>query len=116
MSVQSATRLPKLFDKDTFSRNTGCDLSPLLKKLAGIKKTVLENDDCFKAHEENGAAVCIRTNARSGKTKYGVFCLSGKPVSAAVGLKDGVYENALGGEVTVKNGRIETGSAVIICC
>ncbi|MDO4492402.1 MAG: alpha-amylase family glycosyl hydrolase [Clostridia bacterium] len=108
------SHLPSLFEKDVFSRETGCDLSSYLTRLGRIKKTVLEADDCFRAVEENGAAVCTRVNPRSGKTKLGVFCLAGKPAEVTVDLADGTYENVLGGTVTVAGGKLSTAFPVIL--
>ncbi|WP_278475913.1 alpha-amylase family glycosyl hydrolase, partial [Ruminococcus bromii] len=44
---------PSLFDKDVFPRNTGIDLSNLFAKLDTIKKTVLDDDDYFRADADD---------------------------------------------------------------
>ena len=63
---------PSLFDKDVFPRNTGIDLSNLLAKLDTIKKTVLDDDDYFRADadDENDIAILERDNNKSKKSRH----------------------------------------------
>lgn len=63
---------PSLFDKDVFPRNTGIDLSNLFAKLYTIKKTVLDDDDYFKADadDENDIAILERDNNKSKKSAF----------------------------------------------
>ena len=93
---------PSLFDKDVFPRNTGIDLSNLFAKLDTIKKTVLDDDDYFKADadDENDIAILERDNNRS--KKVGIFSLKSKSADVKVDLPDGDYKNEISGEtVTV---------------
>lgn len=107
---------PSLFDKDVFPRNTGIDLSELLAKLDTIKKTVLDDDDYFKADadDENDIAILERDNNKS--KKVGIFSLKSKSADVKVDLPDGDYKNEISGEtVTVSNGKIHCdGKAIII--
>lgn len=107
---------PSLFDKDVFPRNTGIDLSKLLAKLDTIKKTVLDDDDYFKADadDENDIAILERDNNKS--KKVGIFSLKSKSADVKVDLPDGDYKNEISGEtVTVSNGKIHcNGNAIII--
>lgn len=107
---------PSLFDKDVFPRNTGIDLSNLLAKLDTIKKTVLDDDDYFKADadDENDIAILERDNNKS--KKVGIFSLKSKSADVKVDLPDGDYNNEISGEtVTVSNGKIHcNGKAIII--
>lgn len=107
---------PSLFDKDVFPRNTGIDLSELLAKLDTIKKTVLDDDDYFKADadDENDIAILERDNNKS--KKVGIFSLKSKSADVKVDLPDGDYKNEISGEtVTVSNGKIHCdGRAIII--
>lgn len=107
---------PSLFDKDVFPRNTGVDISSLLAKLDTIKKTVLDDDDYFKADadDENDIAVLERDNNKS--KKVGIFSLKSKSADVKVDLPDGDYKNEISGEtVTVSNGKIHCdGKAIII--
>lgn len=75
---------PSLFDKDVFPRNTGIDISSLLAKLDTIKKTVLDDDDYFKADadDENDIAVLERDNNKS--KKVGIFSLKSKSADVKV--------------------------------
>lgn len=84
---------PSLFDKDVFPRNTGIDLSNLLAKLDTIKKTVLDDDDYFKADadDENDIAILERDNNKS--KKVGIFSLKSKSADVKVDLPDGDYKN-----------------------
>lgn len=107
---------PSLFDKDVFPRNTGIDLSNLFAKLDTIKKTVLDDDDYFKADadDENDIAILERDNNKS--KKVGIFSLKSKSADVKVDLPDGDYKNEISGEtVTVSNGKIHcNGKAIII--
>lgn len=107
---------PSLFDKDVFQRNTGIDLSNLFAKLDTIKKTVLDDDDYFKADadDENDIAILERDNNKS--KKVGIFSLKSKSEDVKVDLPDGDYKNEISGEtVTVSNGKIHcNGKAIII--
>ena len=77
---------PSLFDKDVFPRNTGIDLSNLFAKLDTIKKTVLDDDDYFRADadDENDIAILERDNNK-GK-KVGIFSLKSKSADVKVDL------------------------------
>ena len=107
---------PSLFDKDVFPRNTGIDLSKLLAKLDTIKKTVLDDDDYFRADadDENDIAILERDNNKS--KKVGIFSLKSKSADVKVDLPDGDYKNEISGEtVTVSNGKVHcNGKAIII--
>jgi glycosidase len=107
---------PSLFDKDVFPRNTGIDLSNLFAKLDTIKKTVLDDDDYFKADadDENDIAILERDNNKS--KKVGIFSLKSKSADVKVDLPDGDYKNEISGEtVTVSNGKVHcNGKAIII--
>lgn len=107
---------PSLFDKDVFPRNTGIDLSNLFAKLDTIKKTVLDDDDYFKADadDENDIAILERDNNKS--KKVGIFSLKSKSADVKVDLPDGDYKNEISGEtVAVSNGKIHcNGKAIII--
>jgi len=91
---------PSLFDKDVFPRNTGIDLSNLFAKLDTIKKTVLDDDDYFRADadDENDIAILERDNNK-GK-KVGIFSLKSKSADVKVDLPDGDYKNEISGETT----------------
>ena len=105
---------PSLFDKDVFPRNTGIDLSNLLAKLDTIKKTVLDDDDYFKADADDDDIAILERDNKS--KKVGIFSLKSKSADVKVDLPDGDYKNEISGEtVAVSNGKIHcNGNAIII--
>lgn len=107
--------LPSLFERDVFPR-TGRDISPLLTKLAQIKKEVLAADDFIRcsAADEEDIAIALRTNKEA--KKLGVFSLKALSADVAVPFPDGTYRNQLdGSSVTVKDGMLRCeGKPVIL--
>ena len=97
--------VPSLFDKDVFPRNTGKDISPLLKKLYGIKKEVLSCGDYFKAGADDAQDIAILERSDGVSRKLGVFSLKGKAAEVKVDFPDGSYRNHITGEtVAIQNG------------
>ena len=99
--------LPSLFEQEPIHRDTGKDLSPLLRRLGEIRKTCFSGADSFwgQAEDEQRIAVLRRGNCA------GVFSLDGKPglvsLEERLEIPDGRYENLLGGEpVTVEGGKL----------
>ena len=109
------TRLPSLFEQEPIDRTTGKDLSPLLRRLAEIKKHDLDADDHFFAGSDDklDVAVLRRSNARA--EKYGVFSLRSQPADVEVEAPDGDYVNLIDGSaVQVKNGILHIDGAPMI--
>ncbi|MCD8026235.1 MAG: alpha-amylase [Clostridiales bacterium] len=108
--------LPSLFEKEVIDRSTGKDLSNFLAKLNEIKKTELDDDDCFRAasDDENDIAILERDNGKS--RKIGVFSLKSKGGEVAANIPDGNYTNLIDGKnITVKDNKLCCcGSPVII--
>ena len=101
----SAAHRPSLFEREPIDRS-GRDLSPLLRRLAGIKRDCLAPDDWFfaAADDEKQIAVLQRGGAR-GRT-VGAVPLGGQGGEVSAELPDGEYRELLeGGTVTVKNGK-----------
>lgn len=97
--------LPSLFEKEIFSRETGADISRLLKKLYGIKKAVLSAEDYFKAAADDVNDIAILERDDNRTKKVGIFSLKGKAADVKVELPDGNYVNRINGEaVTVAGG------------
>ena len=99
--------LPSLFEQEPIHRDTGKDLSPLLRRLGEIRKTFFSGTDSFwgQAEDEQRIAVLRRGGCA------GVFSLDGKPglvsLEERLEIPDGRYENLLGGEpVTVEGGKL----------
>ena len=107
---------PSLFEQEVFPRSTGKDISPLLKKLYEIKKTVLSHEDAFLggADDENDIAILRRTDGHTGK--LGLFSLKSKAADVKVDIPDGSYTNLISGEaVTVSGGIVHCdGNPVIL--
>lgn len=108
------TRQPSLFERDPIARDTGSDLTPLMRRLYVIRRDVLGPDDDFLARDGGGhIAVMERQNAAGAK--LGVFSLRSAPGTVAVNLPDGDYENLLdGGAVSVREGRLSTDGRPVI--
>ena len=100
------THTPSLFERELIDRETGRDLTPLLQKLASLKRS-LGDDDAFaaSADDENDVAVLLRENRDS--RKLGVFSLAARSAEVAAEAPDGDYVNQIDGSpVTVKDGKL----------
>ncbi|MBE6963725.1 MAG: alpha-amylase [Ruminococcaceae bacterium] len=108
---------PSLFEKEDILR-TAADITPLLRKLYEVKKTVLSAEDYFKgsADDANDIAILERDDTRT--LKVGVFSLKGKAAEVQVSLPDGTYTNHLDGKtVQVAGGRLRcTGAPMVLSC
>ena len=111
----ACTHLPSLFEREVFSRETGTDLSPLLRRLYAIKQR-LGADDVFLADADDRNDVAVLQRRSGAQIAVGVFSLRARAAQAAVPLADGAYENAVTGEaVSVSDGRLScTGAPVIV--
>ena len=97
------TRTPSLFERELIDRETGKDLSPLLSRLAAIKKEYFGGSDAFWAGADDAHELAVILHGRC----RGVFSLKGASASAAVDAPDGVYENLIDGSpVEVRGGRV----------
>ncbi len=106
--------LPSLFEKEPIDRETGRDLTPLLKKLAGIKR-LLGTQDYFRAEADDAHDIAVMQRAGASGRFVGVFSLKAKSAGVFVPAQDGTYENLLDGSaVTVKDGCIRCDGAPLI--
>ena len=106
--------LPSLFEKEPIDRNTGKDLTPLLKTLAKVKRA-LGVPGYFRAEADDANDIAVMQ--RSGDTGHfvGIFSLKGRSARVAVPASDGVYENLLDASaVTVLNGELSCAGEPII--
>ncbi|MBQ4371677.1 MAG: hypothetical protein II803_04620, partial [Firmicutes bacterium] len=73
-------------------------ISPLMARMAGIKKEYLSPDDIFsgRADDANRAAVLVRDGG--GLRKTGIFPITGQPCELRAGLPDGEYTDIITGE------------------
>ena len=108
--------LPSLFEKEPIDRDTGRDLSALLRRLYEIKRELLGADDEFyaRADDKNDIAILERDNAQG--RKLGVFSLRSRTAAVPVDAPDGAYVNRIDGDtVFVKDGKLLcTGKPVIV--
>ena len=111
---KAATHRPGLFDKDPVEWETGTDLTPLMQRLAAIKKEVLSPEDRFLAEaEKEDIAVCRRSG--KGVEKAGVFSLKGLAGPVSIDAPEGTYENLIDGSaVTVQDGTLFCGGSPVI--
>ncbi len=109
---------PSLFEKDVFPRDKKQDISPLMRKLYGIKKDILSCQDCIKgtADDEHDIAILERTD--NVTRKMGVFSLKGKAADVKVDFPDGTYENHLNGKtVIITDGTLHCdGTPMVLSC
>ena len=106
---------PSLFEKEPIHRDTGRDLSPLLRRLAEIKRELLDEDDAFWAAAEDGTKIAVMARQSGARRKIGVFSLRGESGPVQVEAPDGIYENRIDGSpVTVADGRIACAGKPII--
>ncbi len=97
---------PSLFEREPIDR-TGRDLSPLLRRLADIKREALAPDDWFFAAADDGRHVALLQRGGARGRTLGVFPLRGAGGEVSVDAPDGDYRELLsGGTVSVKNGKI----------
>ena len=96
---------PSLFEKDVVDRETGTDLSPLLRRLAEIKKDELAARGSWELRAAEGVVFgCYRLG---DQFLCGVFCLEGTGGRITVDLPDGSYPELLrSGNAEVKDGAV----------
>lgn len=96
---------PSLFEKDVVDRETGTDLSPLIRRLAEIKKDEIAARGSWELRTVEGLVFgCYQLG---DQFLCGVFCLEGTGGQITVDLPDGSYPELLrGGSVEVKDGAV----------
>ena len=107
--------LPSLFEKEPIDRDTGKDLSPLLRRLGELKKTCLGRDDAFFGRADDAHDVAILERVNADGRKLGVFSLRSECAAVPLSVPDGRYENLIdGGEITVTDGTLRCEGKPII--
>lgn len=108
------TNTPSLFDIDKVNRNTGTDLSPLIKNLSRIKKLPIAASGAYKLTDADNDIVY--GEYKSGENiLIGVFSLKNKTENVRVSLPDGEYKNYVdNSSVTVSNGQVICDRPIII--
>ena len=106
--------LPSLFEKDPIDTETGKDLTPLLKTLAGVKRE-LGAHDYFRSEADGKTDIAVMQRSSERGHFVGVFSLKAATAETAVPAPDGVYENLLDGSaVAVKNGKLYCAGAPLV--
>lgn len=110
---RSAKHTPSLFDRDTVDWS-GEDISPLIRRLAEIKRREIFRTGKCSVANPNGAVTVTYTDAES--KLVGAFPVTRDAGLIPVSLSDGQYTNLINGEtVDVFFGMISTnGESVII--
>lgn len=102
-----ATHQPSLFEREVIDWQAGEDISPLLGRLAQIKKR-LPTDACLQFHTDNDSGIVVGSYQGPDQRAVGIFPLLGQPGTARdVPLPDGDYTDA----ITDRSVRVERG-----CC
>lgn len=108
------THTPSLFEKEPFERETGHDLSALLRRLAEVKRQ-FGCRDWFRASADDENDIAILERGGDGKQFLGVFSLRAKAADVTVSAPDGSYRNMIDGTaVEVKNGRLHCSGTPVI--
>ena len=101
------THVPSLFDKDLIQWDPHKDISPLLKRLANIKKGLLSSQDYFRARSDDENDIAILERDDNITRKLGIFSLKGRSAVIKVNFPDGSYTNRLNGKpVQIKEGAL----------
>lgn len=98
---------PSLFEQETIDRDTGYSLSPLIKKLAALKKELFTGEDSFWAAADDEHRVAVMERFGPARHCVGVFSLNAACARVKLPLPDGEYEDHIGGgRVTVEGGEL----------
>lgn len=89
-----AKHLPSLFDKDTISKDTGVDLTPLMKTLYNIRRDEISADSDYTVSVPCDGVLCGEHKGEKGRL-VGVFPVDNKNVLIKVNAPDGVYTDLI---------------------
>ena len=106
---------PSLFEKDLINRDTGKDLSSLLKILGKIRHQEFSPEDAFFADALDDQNIAVMKRVNQSGVIYGIFSLKSEAADIAVDLPDGSYTNLIdGSKITVSQGTLHTEGIPII--
>ena len=108
-----AAHLPGLFEKDPIVWKADVDYTPLLQKLAAIKRDALFADSAYSVRALP-RDILLAVHEKGGQKLVGVFSVRGESSLVEVPLADGTYENLLGGTAEVHEGRVGTAGLPLI--
>ncbi len=89
---------PSLFEKEPIDRETGHDISVLLRKLYEIKQNHFGDRDWFRAAADDEHDIAVLSRGGDGRRFAGVFSLKGESAEISIDLPDGEYKNLITGE------------------
>lgn len=109
-----AVHTPSLFDKDTIRWNSGKDISPLLARLAEIKRDPIFTNSTYTVTAQP-RDMLLAVHTHGNQRMVGIFSASGQSALVEAGMTDGTYENLITGEpVEVRDGRVSSHGEPII--
>lgn len=109
-----AAQTPSLFEREPIDWHCGCDISPLLGKLAAIKKR-LPTDAVFQIDTDDARGIACAVYRAPDVCAVGAFPLRGEGGQIAVPLADGEYSDAISGKpVRVDGGKLLLGDEAVI--
>lgn len=109
-----APHTPSLFNKDTIQWNAGKDLTPLMRRLAEIKRDPVFADSSYEVKALPREILVATHESREGKL-VGVFSTRGEASLVETGLADGTYVNLISSEnIDVRDGKAPTHGEPII--
>ena len=100
-----------LFDADDNFGDKRCDLSDFLRRCKAMKQTLPLTGAVW--YEVSGGAVIGRYKSPEAE-RLGVFGLADSRAEVPVDMPDGVYEDQLGGKVTVTGGHVRLDGGPVV--
>ena len=100
-----------LFDADDNFGDKRCDLSDFLRRCKAMKQTLPLTGAVW--YEVSGGAVVGRYKSPEAE-RLGVFGLTDSRAEVPVDMPDGVYEDQLGGKVTVSGGHVRLDGGPVV--
>ena len=100
-----------LFDADDNFGDRRCDMSDFLRRCKAMKQTLPLTGAVW--YEVSGGAVIGRYKSPEGE-RLGVFGLADSGAEVPVDMPDGVYEDQLGGKVTVTGGHVRLDGGPVV--
>lgn len=104
---RSCTHRPSLFDKDNVDWS-GEDLTPLLKRLAQVKRNPILTDSRYEVRALSGD-ILYASHRKGDRRLIGVFSVKGNSALVRVDAADGFYPNLAGG------GTVEVYEGLVSC-
>lgn len=109
-----AAHLPSLFDKDPIFWDTGMDLTPLMQKMAKIRRSPIFADSQYAVTAPTEDVLLAVYTSREG-TYVGLFPVGGRGALVEVDVPDGTYRDDFsGGIAEVHFGKVSCGKKPVI--